>query len=182
MKEFRYGILFQSGTDHAQSADRGGTAVTDIRCTGYIVIVDPLSVCTCHDAFGTQHIAIGIGISEGFECCPDLVHGVLSCRLGTPALKDLICMMMVMLMFVMVVMMMLMFIMIMLMMVFMLIVVMIMMVFMLIVVMLMMVFMLIVVVIMMFMFVMVMMMVMFMIISSSFLKKCFQLIIEGIPL
>ena len=169
MKEFRHGILFQSGTDHAQSADRGGTAVTDIRRAGYIVIVDPLSVCTCHNALGTQHIAIGIGISEGFECCPDLVHGVLSCRLGTPALKDLICMMMVMLMFVMLMLVM-MFMFIVVMMMFMLVLIVVVMVFMLVMVM------------MMFMLIMVMMVVMLMIMGSGFLKECFQLIIEGIPL
>ena len=89
------GILLDTGTDDAQSADGCSTAVAHIRCAGYIVIVNPLAVRTGNDALRPQNQAIGLRITQCFEGCLNLLLGVGSCCLSTPALEHLIGMVMV---------------------------------------------------------------------------------------
>ena len=77
--------------------------MADIRCARNIVVVDPLTVRAGYDALCTQNIAVLIGILECLECALDFLDSVLSCRLGTPALEYLVCMMMMLVIVVMIV-------------------------------------------------------------------------------
>ena len=141
--------------DNAKAACSCSTAVTNVRCTRNIIVMNPLTVSTSNNALCTENLTVSAFIFEGFQSRLNFFNSVLSGSFLAPAGKDFISMMVMMFMFI-VVMMMVMF------MLFVLVVVMVMM---------MMLFV--------FMFVMVMMVVM-MVMFLFFFEKCFQFIIQCI--
>lgn len=97
MKELGHGLLFQVSANDAKPADGRRTAVPYIRRSRHIVVVNPLSVRSGHNALCTQYHAVGLRIAEGFKGRLDFFHCVGSCRLCAPALENFVCMMVVML-------------------------------------------------------------------------------------
>ena len=91
-------ILMNAGTDYAQAACCGSTAMTHIGRTGHIVKVNPLAVLACHNTLGTEYHTIGIGIGQGFQRSGDFIHCIGLRCFRTPACKYIVRMVMVMIM------------------------------------------------------------------------------------
>ena len=96
-------IFLNVRTNDAESAGGGSTACPNVRCTRYIVKVNPLAICSGNNALCTQNHTILFCIFELFQCRLNFFCGIRLCRFYAPAGEYFICMVM-MVMFVIVVM------------------------------------------------------------------------------
>ncbi len=190
MEQLSNCVLFDLGAYNAESADSSCTACADIRYSGNVVKVDPLTVLAGNYALCSEYHAVLLFVSEGFKCGSYLLSRVAFRSLNAPACKYFISMVVVMMIVIVaaagavrtVVMVMMMFMLVLIIMVVVVMMFMLVLVIMVVVVMMfMLVLIIMVVVMMMFVLVLIMVMVVMMLMLSLF-KKSLQLIIESVLL
>ena len=55
MKQLRQCFFVQVGADYAQATDDGSRAVSDLRFTGHVIKVDPLSILACDNSLRAKN-------------------------------------------------------------------------------------------------------------------------------
>lgn len=96
MEQLGYSVLFDLGAYNAESADSSCTACADIRYSGNVVKVDPLTVLAGNYALCSEYHAVLLFVSEGFKCGSYLLSRVAFRSLNAPACKYFISMVVVM--------------------------------------------------------------------------------------
>ena len=96
MEQLGNSVLFDLGAYNAESADSSCTACADIRYSGNVVKVDPLTVLAGNYALCSEYHAVLLFVSEGFKCGSYLLSRVAFRSLNAPACKYFISMVVVM--------------------------------------------------------------------------------------
>ena len=86
-----------AGANDTKPSGGAGTAAANVRCTRYIVEVDPTAVLCRYNALGTEDHAVLVCVFQSRQSVSDLLLGVLPGRLYAPAGEHFICMVVVML-------------------------------------------------------------------------------------
>ena len=86
-----------AGANDTKPSGGAGTAAANVRCTRYIVKVDPAAVLCWYNALGTEDHAVLVCVFQSRQSVGDLLLGVLPGRLYAPAGEHFVCMVVVML-------------------------------------------------------------------------------------
>ena len=97
MEQFGQGIFVNAGANDTKPSGGAGTAAANVRCTRYIVEVDPAAVLCRYNALGTEDHAVLVCVFQSRQSVGDLLLGVLPGRLYAPAGEHFVCMVVVML-------------------------------------------------------------------------------------
>ena len=86
-----------AGANDTKPSGGAGTAAANVRCTRYIVEVDPAAVLCRYNALGTEDHAVLVCVFQSRQSVGDLLLGVLPGRLYAPAGEHFVCLVVVML-------------------------------------------------------------------------------------